>query len=424
MAAEEVFRKKEGETATAWFFTAKPWRNLNFLEVLKMKKGFMRCATALVLSAAVLLSAFIVSASAESKSTVQKWDFTKFDNFTYEYAGKDGHAACVSKDGNISLGMQSGQSWWNLGHSLTIENGSVTQTEKAYSNQAIEFVLNFKLTEDLIEGAEYTFTTNLCTKNAPVRPALFYTTAINNNPNWDSWTDVTVPDTAQSLYVATKDEYVTNFTATFTATADMKKDGWLNLRYKTSNKDTITTVSSAALVEKTADETYVSDAVALLPGAQVRYNAPTGLRFITRVNTSLVTELETVGATNIHYGTLIVPEDYLIDTEFTKAALAGKTILDIEYSGQAVAEESKDYFEMKAAIVNIKESNYARKFVARAYVTYTIGGQEYTTYSDYNLVDNSRSVQFVAGALMDDTEAYNALTETQRQSVAKFAGRS
>lgn len=307
---------------------------------------------------------------------------------------------------------------------MKIENGKLTQTEIKYGNNGIEFVMNFKLSKDLQEGRSYTFKTDLITTGDYVRPCLYYTADKSFAPNWDSSEDVTVPTGGIELYrIKGSAMPLNNLSVTFTAMDGMKAGGWLNLRFKTG-RDIVTTISKAALIENT-DETLVSDNISLLDGAQVRFDTPTGLRFITQVKTSVVTELESLGATDIKFGTLIVPEDYLTASgapEFTKASLtsANKKFLDIAYKGDTVAEGENDYFEMKAAIVNIYKTNYKRNFAARAYVSYKIGDNEYTTYSDYNLVDNSRSVNYVATKLMADTEEYGKLSDTQKANVEAF----
>lgn len=355
------------------------------------------------------------------------WDFSKFDNISH--AKYEEYGAILSKDGNISTGVKEGEAYWNRFHVLDIKDGKLSQEDDGHSANHCEFIVNFKLTEDLKVGQKYIFKSDLKTTGAWVRPALYYTAAVSNSVNGESNEDVYIPTGAIKLYqFETKDgvtsAQLNNFTVEITPTEDLKAGGWLNLRYKTGGRAVTTTISKAALIENT-DETLVSDNISLLGGAQVRFDKPTGLRFITQVKTSVVTELESLGATDIKFGTLIVPEDYLTASgapEFTKASLtsANKKFLDIAYTGDTVAEGENDYFEMKAAIVNIYETNYKRNFAARAYVSYKIGDNEYTTYSDYNLVDNSRSVNYVATKLMADTEEYGKLSNTQKANVEAF----
>ncbi len=175
------------------------------------------------------------------------WDCEKFEDYDYTYGANDGHNAIAGSDGNISLGL-SGANYWNKFHDIKIKNGKVTQTDykKSWGNQ-IEFIMNFKLTEDLIEGENYTFKTDLKTENDWVRPALYYTDKISNGQNGDSNDNVTIPNGAVKLYQTGDAAKLNNFTVTFTAAANMKAGGWLNLRYKTAGRDTVSSVSYAKL---------------------------------------------------------------------------------------------------------------------------------------------------------------------------------
>ncbi len=420
--AIQLYKAEGGEDVKNFTVTFKASANMNAGGYLNLR--FKTGSRDIVSS----ISSVELYKTAKETPVANAWDFTKFGDYSYTRKTNtgltdNGHAAIVSSDENISIGTNN--VYWNQYHDLKIENGKLTQTEIKFDNSGVEFVINFKLTQDLLTGSEYTFKTDLATSNDYVKPALYYSEKISNSPNWDSNEDVTVPSNAMKLYQKTGDALPQkDFSVTFTATADMKAGGWLNLRYKTGGRDTVSTISKASLIEST-DETLVSGGIKLLDGAQVRYDEPTGLRFITNVNTSVETELTSLGATDIKYGTLIVPKDYLEDTEFTKKAFAekGTNILDIEYTGDKAqkGEGENTYFEMKAAIVNIKAGNYKREFVARAYVTYKIGETEYTTYSDYNLVDNSRSVNFVANKLINDKTEFDKLNETRQNNVKKFA---
>ena len=365
--------------------------------------------------------------TAKETPVANAWDFSKFDNISH--AKGDEYGAILSKDGNISTGVKEGEKYWNKFHVLDIKDGKLNQEDYNYSASHREFIVNFKLTDDLKSGQKYIFKSDIKTTGDWVRPALYYTADVSNSVNGTSNDDVNIPAGAIKLYqFETKGDVTStqlnNFTVEIAPTEDLKAGGWLNLRYKTGGRNVTTTISKAAIIENT-DETLVSNSISLLNGAQVRYDEPTGLRFVTNVNTSVETELTSLGATDIKYGTLIVPKDYLADTEFTKKAFAdkNKTILDIEYTGDKAqkGEGENTYFEMKAAIVNIKTGNYKREFVARAYVTYKIGETEYTTYSDYNLVDNSRSVNFVANKLINDKTEFEKLSNERQENVRNFA---
>ncbi len=135
--------------------------------------------------------------------------------------------------------------------------------------------------------------------------------------------------------------------------------------------------------------------VNMLSGAEVRFSNPTGLRFTTEIEGL---DKLPAGATYKAY-TLIVPIDYVEEMdEFTKEAFdkTGTTYLKIDLLKRADVDNNgiPDYH---AAIVNIRSSNFTRKFAARTCVeiTYADGTTE-TVYSAYDPEKNARSVQYVA----------------------------
>ncbi len=112
-----------------------------------MKKSIFAVLSAVVITAASLTNPLIqIFTSAENK-LVAKWDFTKLNNYSYTNKTDGGHDAVLSSDGNISIGTNN--KYWNQFHDLKIEDGKLTQKEINYSNNGVEFVMNFKLTEDL-----------------------------------------------------------------------------------------------------------------------------------------------------------------------------------------------------------------------------------------------------------------------------------
>lgn len=352
-----------------------------------------------------------------------EWDFTEFSDV--QVAESESFGRQISNDKKIIIGLP--DEGYN-DSSLSINSGKVNMNlsnKVDYGNNYHYWLMQFKLDADLKAGKTYTFTTDLNITNTgewPTNFSFFYT----KYTQWEDYTSESgaAPngeDTVVYEHISGGFAGKTNYTHTFTPETDLKAGGYLAIRFSTRGAQFESSISKATLIENN-----IPDNIKLLKGAQVRYNTPTGLRFITQVNTKTVTDLEEIGATDIKFGTLIVPEDYLTAEgapEFTKAAFtaAGKSFLDIAYTGNKVAEEGKDYFEMKAAIVKIKSGNYSRNFAARAYVTYTIGGNEYTTYSDYDLTENSRSVKFVASKLIEDTVEFNKLSDEQKNNVQAFA---
>ena len=353
-----------------------------------------------------------------------EWDFNQFDDTEQQERLNASYAqnpTLISKDNKIKIGAC--EDPYNI-CSLNIKNGSVTISrtgDYSWGDADYRYVLlQFRLENTLKAGKSYTFNTDFTVKNSGKWPSdfyFFYTTQTG-------WGDgAAEPNAAGTVVFDGKSggfDSKTNYTFTFVPTTDLAAGGYLALRFNTKAATFTSSISKARLIENN-----ISDNIKLLEGAQVRYNTPTGLRFISKVNAKTVTDLNEIGATDIKFGTLIVPEDYLTAEgapEFTKSAFtaAGKRFLDIEYTGKTVAENENDYFEMKAAIVKIKPGNYNRNFAARSYVSYKIDGKEYTTYSDYDLTNNSRSVKYVATKLMEDTEEYNKLSEEQKKNVNAF----
>ena len=157
-------------------------------------------------------------------------------------------------------------------------------------------------------------------------------------------------------------------------------------------------------------------------GASVRWDDPAGIRFETTVSglSSLPTDAQ------VEIGTLILPKSYLADvSHFTKAALdaAGTKYVDVkQLVWSSEPTEVNDYYLMKAALVNIKEKNYAVDFAARSYAKITLadGTVDYV-YSEFDETDHVRSVAQVAYAITQDTAVYEGLSTTRKANVDKYA---
>ena len=159
-------------------------------------------------------------------------------------------------------------------------------------------------------------------------------------------------------------------------------------------------------------------------GASIRLNNKNGIRFYTSVDQERIAELQASGAT-VELGTIIAPAD-LISGEFTHE----DENIDVKY----VAENSDGSFKyyqgingwsgVVGSIVNVKDTNISRSFVARGYVKVTDGDNSYTYYADYydgNMTNNTRSLQYVASALKNDTANYERLDESLKILVDKWA---
>ncbi len=155
--------------------------------------------------------------------------------------------------------------------------------------------------------------------------------------------------------------------------------------------------------------------ISMTDGAGVRIiEGSNGLRFVSIVTAEAIAYLESMGATNVKYGTLIAPADVVAQARtFTLADLkaAGLPYLDIEAKDGLVARPSGGYY-IRAAITNIKEGNYDREFAAVGYITYTleVNGEAvtFTVYTSYRDNKNARSIEQVARLALRDGNGYSA----------------
>lgn len=143
-----------------------------------------------------------------------------------------------------------------------------------------------------------------------------------------------------------------------------------------------------------------------LPGASIRMDSPTGLRFATEFDTAFLAALaEQYGGENVTVGTLIAPEAFVKEAgSFTKEALdalekQSATYLDV-VAGQPY-RQGGDSMTYVGSVVNILEKHYELNYAAIGYVT--VNGQTYYAPS-YTV----RSVcEIAAAALADLSEAQN-----------------
>ncbi len=187
-------------------------------------------------------------------------------------------------------------------------------------------------------------------------------------------------------------------------------------------------------------------------GASVRIAsdiANSGLRFTTLVSKADVQELQELlsdtskGYTEISFGTLIVPTDYLMGGQFTHKWLINNygegKYLDIistaNLSQMHDYEDDENYYCYYASIVKLKESNYDREFSAIGYVKLVTNGETEYIYASYDS-SNSRSASFVANAAVNDrsdtqvegkydnlvpeNNNYSPYTENERTLLAKY----
>ena len=167
--------------------------------------------------------------------------------------------------------------------------------------------------------------------------------------------------------------------------------------------------------------------VKMLPGASMKLNVATGLRFYTQIDIEKINALQSEGAV-ISMGTLIAPENLLNGEELT-LDIPENNRLNVSYE---IGLERNLWFEegnfkgMVGSIANIKEKNMNRRFVGRGYVTVTLGDVTKTVYADYangDVVNNTRTISFVANAFKNDdnsVDLYEQYKDIVDEIAAKF----
>ena len=150
--------------------------------------------------------------------------------------------------------------------------------------------------------------------------------------------------------------------------------------------------------------------VMMLPGASVRFNEPTGIRFVARFSKDYIDGL---GDELERLGVIIAPETYVTAAgEFTAEALdalsstIGKTTyVAIDNTGDgfrfsnASTAETDGFYTFNAVLGNIRENNHEIQFSAISFVELTDGT---IVYSDYDPTYNRRNISAVSRSAYDD----------------------
>ena len=148
------------------------------------------------------------------------------------------------------------------------------------------------------------------------------------------------------------------------------------------------------------------DVVSIKEGASVRLSGTSsGIRFSGAVDKNVYEKFENEYS-NVCAGIVIIPKVYYDDlTDFTFAELDKEKMvrLDIvaEKWNNTKSLDTDGFYGFNCAMINIKKANIVQKFCARAYLRYTENGVVKYVYSDFNVVDNVRSIQEVAKSVME-----------------------
>ena len=180
-----------------------------------------------------------------------------------------------------------------------------------------------------------------------------------------------------------------------------------------------------------------NDGFTMRKGASVKISANTGIRFTAALPESEYSE------GNV-YGMLIAPEDYVstngltVENVFGENAVYDWAVKDedgnwiyadngrtriVNISYDSLNKNVDGEYLISGSIVNLKESNFERNFVGRAYkgVKTSDGTYEYTMsqYLDGNIANSTRSIFTVAKSAVEDeseTKPSDAVKETLRET--------
>lgn len=182
------------------------------------------------------------------------------------------------------------------------------------------------------------------------------------------------------------------------------------------------------------DSIYAIGAPVVKPGASVRMvPGSNGLRFISHIDAATVTQILSVAdAGTVSYGTLIFPASYLNGLPcYTHDTI--QKYLDIT-AKNGLIEDGEGGYNIRAAIVNIKETNYDRDFVAIAYAKYKTNDVTHYRYSAMQILQTSRNIRQLAAAALADTSAtqtgayvypvngvYSRYTDAQREVLNSYS---
>lgn len=150
-----------------------------------------------------------------------------------------------------------------------------------------------------------------------------------------------------------------------------------------------------------------------------------GIRFTSMINEGDLNALQAYGL-GVSFGTLIMPNDYLGAGQAPNLTdfVAGSTVLKIVSTieeGTERWEVENGYVIYRGAMNQIKTKNYGREFAGRGYMEITFAnGVVRTIYTNFS-ADNVRSVKWVASAVINDTEAYEKLSDAKKEIVHGYA---
>lgn len=123
-----------------------------------------------------------------------------------------------------------------------------------------------------------------------------------------------------------------------------------------------------------------------VPGVQIRTSGKQGLRFVAYVGNDILEKYASLNSenktsltredTDIGYGFVVIPKEYLGDTALSKDTVLAKTV-----PAEKIFEKTDEYTAYTVVITDIAISNYKRNYTVVPYITYKDeNGDKHTFY--------------------------------------------
>ena len=149
-------------------------------------------------------------------------------------------------------------------------------------------------------------------------------------------------------------------------------------------------------------------------GASVRLvSNSSGIRFTTEIDSA---DYNKLGAYVLSLGTFVVPTEYLAHAEFVHSSFGEGYYVDVATDKWREQGEDVAVWSYSAALVNIKENQYARSLSARGYLEINFTNGVGYVYTPYNEDYHARSIYQVATKAYNDTE----VDYTQNAMILKY----
>lgn len=248
------------------------------------------------------------------------------------------------------------------------------------------------------------------------------------------WRTNVLTKTWQPLYVL--EEVFTaqsdNSTTKLMYPSDIAKITAIKLSFTQNSKDDYGTTIYADDIEyaqfKTDSSSTVTEpTITMDKGAAMRIDSKTdGIRFSATVEKDVLDAYTAAGATVTEVGMLVaksgITENDMVVTNAKESPVANaqidSNVIAAKYGDVTMkTNESANAYEIVGSLVEIKTANATQQYVARAYITFTVGKDTKTVYSG---ISESRSIKDVATAVKADTAYYDSLCANHKATVDKW----